>query len=687
MRSNKHYISNLCGKMGNSKFLTFSPFHAFPLLSLCLFAFLLMLSSCAKMGQPDGGWYDETPPRVLGASPADRGVNVKAKKVNIYFDEFVKIDNPTENVIVSPPQLEAPEIKGEGKKIVVELKDSLKKNTTYTVDFSDAISDNNENNPLGNFTYSFSTGGVIDTMEVSGNVLEAQDLEPVKGILVGLYSNLSDTIFRKAPLLRVARTDSRGHFVIKGVAPGKYRVYALQDADGDYKFTQKSEKIAFNHDIVVPSFKPDTRQDTIWRDSLHIDSIMRVPYTHYLPDDIVLRAFTEVQTDRYLMKNERPQANHFLLKFSYGSKELPKIKGMNFNENKAFAIESNAKRDSIIYWLRDTALVNKDTLKLQLQYEMTDSTGALKMQTDTLEILSKEPYARRLKQQQKVIDEWQKKQDKAKKKGDKYETVMPKEALKMDINVPSQLDPDKNITFTSPTPLAVVDTSKIHLYAKHDTLWYKAPFLFRLLKDPHEVNTSPNVKDSLPLHRNFELVGEWRPDIEYSLEIDSAAFMDIYGLVASGMKQGFKVTSNDQYGTLLMTINGMEGQNIVAQLLDGSDKVVKEATTKTGVAEFFYIKEGVYYLRIFVDRNGNGIWDTGDYDKDLQPEDVYYYPLEINCKAKWDVTESWDPKARGLANQKPAKITKQKADKQKKVKLQNVNRAKKLGIQYIPNKI
>jgi hypothetical protein len=217
MRSNKHYISNLCGKMGNSKFLTFSPFHAFTLPSLCLFAFLLMLSSCAKMGQPDGGWYDETPPRVLGASPADRGVNVKAKKVNIYFDEFVKIDNPTENVIVSPPQLEAPEIKGEGKKIVVELKDSLKKNTTYTVDFSDAISDNNENNPLGNFTYSFSTGGVIDTMEVSGNVLEAQDLEPVKGILVGLYSNLSDTIFRKAPLLRVARTDSRGHFVIKGV--------------------------------------------------------------------------------------------------------------------------------------------------------------------------------------------------------------------------------------------------------------------------------------------------------------------------------------------------------------------------------------------------------------------------------------------------------------------------------------
>ena len=195
------------------------------LLPFYLLAFLL-LASCAKMGQPDGGWYDETPPKVIGASPADGAINVNQKKINIYFDEFIKLDNPSEKVVVSPPQLEQPEIKGAGKRIQVSLVDSLKANTTYTIDFSDAISDNNEGNPLGNYTYSFSTGTAIDTMEVSGYVLESENLEPIKGILVGLYADHADSAFRAKPMLRVSRTDSRGRFVIKGVAPGSYRIYA-----------------------------------------------------------------------------------------------------------------------------------------------------------------------------------------------------------------------------------------------------------------------------------------------------------------------------------------------------------------------------------------------------------------------------------------------------------------------------
>ena len=189
---------------------------------LCLLA-LTLFASCARMGNPDGGWFDETPPKVIGASPADKGVNVKSRNVKINFDEYVKIDNATENVIVSSPQLTTPEIKAAGKSIDVKLLDSLKANTTYTIDFSDAISDNNEGNPLGNYTYSFSTGAEIDTMEVSGYVLSADNLEPVKGILVGLYSNQADSAFQKLPMLRVSRTDSRGHFIIKGVKNGTAR--------------------------------------------------------------------------------------------------------------------------------------------------------------------------------------------------------------------------------------------------------------------------------------------------------------------------------------------------------------------------------------------------------------------------------------------------------------------------------
>lgn len=632
-----------------------------------LFAVLAMVCSCAKMGQPDGGWYDETPPAIVRTSPADQGVNIKAKKINIYFNEYIQVDNPTEKVVISPPQIEQAEIKPSGKKIEVELKDSLKPNTTYTIDFSDAISDNNENNPLGNYTFTFSTGDHIDTMQVAGYVLNAENLEPIKGILVGLYNNLSDTIFTKEPMLRVSRTDSRGHFVIKGVAPGDYRIYALQDADNNYYFNQKSEQLAFTHDIITPTFKPDIRQDTLWRDSLHIDSIARVPYTHFLPDDIVLRAFTEVQTDRYLIKSERNEPDHFTLFFSYGDSLLPQIRGLNFNEQDAFITELSEKRDTITYWLRDTMLVNQDTLRMELKYMATDTLGVLRLQTDTMDILSKQPYEKRMKQKQDKYEEWKKKQERAKKRDKPYETEMPAELLEPKYNVASEPDPDQNITIEMPAPLAKVDTSCVHLYSKYDTLWYRSPFVLR----PKE-----------GVNRTYELLGEWRPGIEYSLEIDTMAFTDIYGKTTAPFKQGFKVKTEDSYATLMFDITGMADTTVVVQLLNTSDAMVKETSTTNGRAEFYYIKPGTYYARMYVDSNKNGKWDTGDYAADRQAEITYYYPEKIECKEKWDLTLTWNPMSRSLDRQKPLEITKQKPEKEKTIKRRNQERASKLGIPY-----
>ncbi len=632
-----------------------------------LFAVLAMVCSCAKMGQPDGGWYDETPPAIVRTSPADQGVNIKAKKINIYFNEYIQVDNPTEKVVISPPQIEQAEIKPSGKKIEVELKDSLKPNTTYTIDFSDAISDNNENNPLGNYTFTFSTGDHIDTMQVAGYVLNAENLEPIKGILVGLYNNLSDTIFTKEPMLRVSRTDSRGHFVIKGVAPGDYRIYALQDADNNYYFNQKSEQLAFTHDIITPTFKPDIRQDTLWRDSLHIDSIARVPYTHFLPDDIVLRAFTEVQTDRYLIKSERNEPDHFTLFFSYGDSLLPQIRGLNFNEHDAFITELSEKRDTITYWLRDTMLVNQDTLRMELKYMATDTLGVLRLQTDTMDILSKQPYEKRMKQKQDKYEEWKKKQERAKKRDKPYETEMPAELLEPKYNVASEPNPDQNITIEMPAPLAKVDTSCVHLYSKYDTLWYRSPFVLR----PKEGG-----------NRTYELLGEWRPGIEYSLEIDTMAFTDIYGKTTAPFKQGFKVKTEDSYATLMFDITGMADTTVVVQLLNTSDAMVKETSTTNGRAEFYYIKPGTYYARMYVDSNKNGKWDTGDYAADRQAETTYYYPEKIECKEKWDLTLTWNPMSRSLDRQKPLEITKQKPEKEKTIKRRNQERASKLGIPY-----
>mgnify|MGYP001073705548 FL=1 len=632
----------------------------------------LIVAGCARMGSPDGGWYDETPPRVIGANTAEGAVNVKAKQFYVDFNEFIKIENASENVIVSPPQTEAPEIKSQGKRISIKLVDSLKANTTYTIDFSSSISDNNEGNPLGNYTYTFSTGNRIDTLEVAGYVINAETLEPVKGVLVGLYDNLSDSAFCKLPMLRVARTDSRGHFIVRGVAPGRYHIFALQDQDGDYRYGQRSEMMGFSDQIIEPTFKDDIRQDTLWKDSLRIMSIDRVHYTHFLPDDVCLRAFNATISTRYLLKSERPDPRYLLLNYSYPDSVLPTIKGLNFDATDAFLIERPvAGKDSLLYWLRDTALVNQDTLRLSVTTSITDTLGVLRQQTDTLEFLSKVSYARRLKEQQKKIEEWQKDQEKKKKRGEPYDSIMPPEALALKFEPSQSLDPDQNITITSPTPLEPVDTGMIHLYShqQNDSLWYKEPYDLRRLSD-----------------MTYVLRASWRPDMEYSLETDSAAFRDIYGTVTKAQKMGLKVPGNDTYASLLITINGMSGKHLLVNLLDKSGNVVKTDTVDNGQAEFYYLKEGDYYVSLIIDANHNGKWDTGDYDLKLQPEQVYFYPEKITCKAKWDMTVSWNPTEKPLYQQKPADITKQKADKEKKIQNRNAQRAAKLGIQYLPQK-
>lgn len=630
---------------------------------------LVVGGSCARMGNPDGGWYDDTPPSVLSAEPVDGGTNVTSKKITIHFDEFVKLEDATSKVIVSPPQLEVPEIKSAGKDIEVKLLDSLKANTTYTVDFSDAISDNNEGNPMGNYTYSFSTGSDIDTLGVGGYVLDASNLEPIKGILVGLYDDLSDTVFLHKPLMRISRTDGSGHFMIKGVKAGTYRVYALQDADGNYLFNQKSEMIAFNHTTVDPHCGPDIRQDTVWRDELHIDSIRRVPYTHFYPDDVTLLAFQEQLTDRYLLKVERKDERKIDLVFSYGNPQLPIVRGLNFDSDKAFVLEASAKKDTLSYWIKDTTLVNRDSLTLEMSYLMTDSTGILFTRTDTVEAVPKLSYERRMKMKAKEYEKWQKEQEKLKKREERYDSIMPPVALEPKYNVPGKMNPQSKIYIEMPVPLAQCDTAAIHLYSQIDSVWYRAPYVFR-----------PVAEGS----RTYEMLADWRPGTEYSFEVDTLAFMDIYGHTSKPYKAGIKIRDAESYSSMVVNLSGIADTSLIVQLLNGSDKMLREVKATDQEADFYYLDAGTYYLRAFADRNGNGVWDTGNYAADRQAEDMYYYSKKIELKENWDLTTSWNLAATPRYLQKPLDITKQKPDAKKKLKNRNVERAKEKGIVYNP---
>ena len=633
-------------------------------LTVTLFA--LLLAACASIGNPDGGRYDETPPKVLVSYPADKATNSDKKKISIAFDEYIKLENASEKVIVSPPQIEAPNIRADGKRVRIDLYDSLQANTTYTIDFSDAIEDNNEGNPMGNYTYSFSTGDEIDTMEVAGTVLNAENLEPIKGIMVGLYpadTSFNDTILRSTPFKRVSRTNGSGKFSIKGVKPGKYHVFALKDADGDFLFNQKSEIIAFDTTTYTTSQGPDLRMDTVWRDSTHWDSIRAIPFTHYYPDDIVLRAFQEEGQDQHMLKNERLVPESFTLYFTAPADSLPKIKGLNFNDS-CLVAEPTLHNDTITYWVTDTMFTyHQDTLAMTITYLETDTLGMLSPHTDTLEMAPKTTYEKLKKEKDKKIEDWEKEREKKLKKAKEplpyEENPFLKTFLEITGKPAGSLDPNQNVVFTSNEPIASLDTTMMHFYLKKDSNLIPQPFLFL------------PVEGSL---RSYTLYAEWETKQQYVFQVDSAAFLSILGNGSKAIKQEFRVRDEDEFGSIFVHITSKDS-NVVVQIMSKGDKPMRTLRAdEKGRAAFYYMKPGDYYIRCFIDNNQNDKWDTGNYQEGKQPEEVFYFPKPLTVKAKWDLAQDWNPRLERLDKQKAMEITKQKPDKEKTVKDRNRKR-------------
>ena len=284
--------------------------------ALCIYA-------CANRGYPEGGPKDETPPQVVEEVPLSYTTNFKAKRVNIYFDEFVQLNDINNKFIFSPPVKKDPKVSLKGKYVQVAIPDSLRENTTYSLDFADAIVDNNESNPLGFYRYVFSTGERIDTLELGGTVVNAESYEPVLGVLVALYEKSGDSIPLKELPDYIARTDSSGNFRLTNLREGHYRVMAIEDANRDKMYTPESEMFAWMDTTVFPVVEPATRVDTfhviekiVEADTILRDSIVRTDYLAYGPSNLYLRLFLEKLTQLYLVEDDRKEREQLNFIFS-----------------------------------------------------------------------------------------------------------------------------------------------------------------------------------------------------------------------------------------------------------------------------------------------------------------------------------------------------------------------------------
>jgi hypothetical protein len=601
-----------------------------------------LLAACASIGHPDGGPRDEDPPVFVSANPKPGALNVNRNNLQLMFNENVQLEDAFNKVVVSPVQKQTPTVTSNGKRVSVELRDTLIPNTTYTIDFADCIKDLNEGNILDGFAIDFSTGESIDTLRISGMVLQAENLEPAQSIYVGLHSNLSDTAITTLPFDRIARTNQYGQFTLRNLKPGVYRIYALNDLNRDFKW-DRSEDVAFYDVTVSPSVEYFTVTDTLL-DAHHADSLINRPGVRYLPNDILLSSFNENYKAQYLQDYSRPERNRILINLAAPNVDsLPQIHivdgakdGLSLDK---WALASiNQTRDSLEYWINDKDVLATDSLRLSVRYLRTDSTDNLSWQTDTLRFFFKEPKA------DKDKDKKKKKHDE--ETGEGADSIPQIQYMDFKSLTSGSQDVYCPIYFEAAHPISHIDSMGVRLQSQKDSLWIDIP-------------DAKLTVDSLHPLRLIMFDYKWKPGEKYRAVMDSAAIVGIYDLYNKKFEQEFTVKDLSEYSNLKFKIKGVDSVAIV-QLLSAQDVPIREVELVNGHAEFKYLTPGTYYARLFLDDNRNGKWDTGKLLDSIQPEEVYYYPKKLVLKKNWDLEQSWDIYETPVDKQKPFAILKNK---------------------------
>lgn len=592
----------------------------------------LLTAACASMGRPEGGPRDETPPVYIRSNPKPGEVRFTKNKVEVYFDENVQIDDPQSKVVVSPAQRLTPQVIASGKRVTVEIRDTLIPNTTYTIDFADAIADLNEKNVLDGFALDFATGDSIDSLRVSGMLFEARTLEPAQQKLVGIYSNLADSAISTLKLDRIARTNQLGQFTIRGMKPGQYRIYAINDMNRDYKW-DRSEDVAFYDFVISPTVENFEVTDTLLA-SDGTDSLATRPGVRYLPNDILLTWFNENYRPQYLGDYHRVDSNRISINFAAPADSLPIltiVSGKNAGtriDHTNSVIKSSLALDTLEYWFTDPKIYQQDSMLIETRYKRTDSLDNLTWTADTLRF----NYLRR-------------KQKKEKKKDDS-DTIPKVNLLDFELVSGNSQDLNKGLKFTTSQPLKSIDPNGVHLEVQDDTLWIAVvPPVIR--------------EDTIYSPLDYRADYQWEPGGKYRLTIDSLAIQGIYDYHNPGIVKEFTVKQYEDYSTLTFNIADSTG-TIVVELLNSQDQPLDARPVVDGKVTFDFVNPGTYYARGFYDVNGNGEWDTGNIAEKRQPEEVFYYPKRLDLKKNWDVEQNWNPSELAVDMQKPYELKKNK---------------------------
>ncbi|MEM7484543.1 MAG: Ig-like domain-containing protein [Bacteroidota bacterium] len=529
---------------------------------LLSFSFIILLGlalwQCARRGNPTGGPEDKTPPELLRTEPDNFSTNFKAAKIRLYFDEFIKLEDVQNQLIVSPPLKYPAEVRPQGgpsKYIEVTLKDTLKENTTYTINFGQSIVDNNEGNPNSFLTYVFSTGSYIDSLTLSGAVKDAFNRKAEEFISVMLYeldtAYTDSTIYKNPPNYITNTLDSLPFFELKNLKEGKYMLVGIKDINKNNTFDQRQDKIGFLKDtITIPT------------------------------DSIYLLTLFQEQPDYSVSFPSYAAKNHILFGYQGDYRDIEIEPLTQLPDSVKTIILKDREKDTLDYWLTPTDI---DSIVFTVSNEKMEAIDTFTVKTRKLGL----------------------------------------DSLKLSPNVTGKFNFEDTYSLLANTPVTKIDSSKIDFYIS-DSI--SEPYAYA-------VDSVSNKIDF-----NFDI----EPNENYRFTFLPGAVTDFFGIENDSLELRFSTGSFADYGNLRVNLSGAVRYPLILQLTDEQGEIVRETkATEPKVFEFNNLDPGKYAIRVILDDNGNGVWDTGSYLNKIQPEKVSYYPDIIDVRANWELEQTF----------------------------------------------
>ncbi len=585
-------------------------------------------SRCASILSPTGGPRDTIPPVIVAMTPDNFTTDFSAKKIYIEFDEFVQIKDQQKEFYTSPAMKKSPTIHTKGRGIVVTIKDTLLENTTYALNFGSSIQDNNESNPLNAMRYVFSTGKTIDSMIMSGYTADSYKADSVSKSFIYFFAadsleNVAEydsTLFKYKPSV-IARAENNGVFIAQNLKPIKYRVYAIEDTNGNQMYEPGTDQVGFISEDVAPQDMPGFG---IW-----YDSIRRYPVAD---PQLYFRMFTDVAFKRQILQgSERPLQRKAMLYFGAPNPEIESITFDSIPSQDVIIEEVTKGRDTLALWFKSPVENLPDTIRSVVSYYKHDSINNLILQRDTLKlswrlIETKEAEKKRLEKEAQ--------RDAALAIGEEWED--PDNPFGSKINLSGEVNPERHLSIDFDLPLVALDTAQIQLVS--------------IAPDSVKTNLSVELeRDSTNLRRYFIRSTWGAPTDKYQLTIPKGTFTDAAGFKNDTIVGNYSLSDPEKYATVLIHLKAADslGYRYIVQLLDGNSKLLEEKRNLTaGDVKFNYVPAGEIRFRIIQDENGNGVWDTGNVVERRQAERSELYSSggedTFATKINWEVELDMD---------------------------------------------